>query len=60
MGYSTSRFLSLTNVLMSILFKWPAIAAWYDERARQALRAGKIPPGFPLANHHDDLEQGFF
>ncbi|POM63063.1 hypothetical protein PHPALM_27700 [Phytophthora palmivora] len=55
-GYSTSRFLSLTNVLESILLKWPAITAWYEERARQALRAGKSPPEFPLANRYDDLE----
>ncbi|POM64344.1 Hypothetical protein PHPALM_20135 [Phytophthora palmivora] len=55
-GYSTSRFLSLTNVLESILLKWPAITAWYEKRARQALRAAKSPPEFPLANRYDDLE----
>jgi hypothetical protein len=55
MGYSTSRFLSLTNALERIILKWPAITSWYEERQRQALRANKSPPEFPLANRHDDL-----
>ncbi|KAG2904185.1 hypothetical protein PC116_g23490 [Phytophthora cactorum] len=54
-GYSTSRFLSLTNVLKRVIEKWPAITAWYEERGRQALRARKSPPEFPLANQCDEL-----
>ncbi|KAG2781346.1 hypothetical protein PC129_g286 [Phytophthora cactorum] len=54
-GYSTSRFLSLTNVLKRFIEKWPAITAWYEERGRQALRARKSPPEFPLANQYDEL-----
>ncbi|KAE9038133.1 hypothetical protein PR001_g5744 [Phytophthora rubi] len=54
-GYSTSRFLSLTNALERVILKWPAITMWYEERERQALRANKSPPDFPLANRYDDL-----
>ncbi|GMF32219.1 unnamed protein product [Phytophthora fragariaefolia] len=54
-GYSTSGFLSLTNSLERIILKWPAITAWYEERERQALRANKSPPDFPLSNRYDDL-----
>ncbi|GMF61057.1 unnamed protein product [Phytophthora fragariaefolia] len=55
LGYSTSRFLSLTRSLERVLEKWPAITAWYEVRTRKALRASPPPPEFPLANRHDDL-----
>ncbi|RAW20785.1 hypothetical protein PC110_g22772, partial [Phytophthora cactorum] len=54
-GYSTSHFLSLTNVLNRVIEKWPAITAWFEERGRQDLRARKSPPEFPLANQYDEL-----
>ncbi|GMF60029.1 unnamed protein product [Phytophthora fragariaefolia] len=38
-----------------IILKWRAITEWYEERERQALRANKSPPDFPLANRYDDL-----
>ncbi|KAJ8525824.1 hypothetical protein ON010_g15289 [Phytophthora cinnamomi] len=54
-GYSTSHFLSMTRSLERVLERWPAITAWYEERAHKALRANQPPPEFPLANRHDDL-----
>ncbi|GMF34406.1 unnamed protein product [Phytophthora fragariaefolia] len=55
LGYSTSRFLSMTNAMKSVLAKWPAIVSWYEERGRQAVRDRKPPPDFPLESHHTDL-----
>ena len=54
-GYLTSRQLSMTRSLKRILAKWPALSAWYQERACKVLRDNRPPPEFPLANHHDDL-----
>ncbi|POM62759.1 hypothetical protein PHPALM_28041 [Phytophthora palmivora] len=51
-----SRFLSVTNAMKRVLDKWPAIAAWYEERGRQALR-DRNPPDFPLENRQTDLIQ---
>ncbi|GMF34111.1 unnamed protein product [Phytophthora fragariaefolia] len=55
LGYSMSRFMSLTRSLERVLEKWPVITAWCDERTRKALRASQPPPEFLLANRHDDL-----
>ena len=54
-GYSTSRFLSMTHSLTRLLEKGPEKSAWYEEQARKALRDNQPPPEHPLANTHDDL-----
>ncbi|EGZ29583.1 hypothetical protein PHYSODRAFT_471755, partial [Phytophthora sojae] len=53
--YNPARFLSLTTAIRRILDKWTAIVAWYDERARKALRESQVPPTFPLQDDQLDL-----
>ncbi|EGZ04468.1 hypothetical protein PHYSODRAFT_536340 [Phytophthora sojae] len=55
LDYNPARFLSLTTAIRRILDKWTAIVAWYDERARKALRENQVPPTFPLQDDQLDL-----
>jgi hypothetical protein len=43
--------------MQRILEKWPALEAWYQERAAQAIRNRKVPQGFPLADCFQHLVQ---